>query len=103
MAKTQRPTLKLRVKRLVGRVATRLHCYALEYQQEQRRQYLTGVCRADPTATIGASASVSNPHGRPDHITIGANSAVFGELNLFPTGGGIAIGQRTFIGSGTRI
>jgi maltose O-acetyltransferase len=91
------------LRRLVGRVVTQLQSYALEYQQEQRQQYLTSVCRADPTATIGGLASFSNSRGKPENIIIGANSAVLGEFNIFPKGGRIAIGKRTYIGPGTRI
>ena len=96
-------SLKLRLRRLVGRMVTRLQDYAHEYQQERRSRYLAYVCNADPTATIGPSASFINNRGGADNITIGANSAVLGELVTLAQGGRITIGMRSFVGPGTRI
>src|SRR4029077_18226593 len=61
------------------------------------------ICRFHPTVTIGGAAGFSNVGGNPDDISIGANSAVLGEFIIFPQGGRIKIGEKTFGGAGTRI
>ena len=81
----------------------RLQGCASEYREEELRRHLASVCRADRTATIGASAGFLNSRRNPNDIIVGQRSAVLGELATFPQGGRIEIGERCFVGSGTRI
>jgi acetyltransferase-like isoleucine patch superfamily enzyme len=87
----------------VGKVVTRLQAYGAQYQEELRQQGIAKICRFHPTATIGSCAGFSNASGNPDDISIGADSAVLGEFVIFPQGGRIKIGEKTFVGAGTRI
>jgi acetyltransferase-like isoleucine patch superfamily enzyme len=103
MSQHQMSRLKRRLRYAAGKFITRLQGYAADYQQQQRRTSLAGVCQAHPTANIGSSAGFANGRKKPDDIAIGANSAVLGELITLPQGGRIAIGERTFIGPATRI
>jgi acetyltransferase-like isoleucine patch superfamily enzyme len=94
---------RVRIRRVLGRGFMRLEGYAAEYKTELRREGLAKIARIHPTAMIPETVGFANNQGNPDSIVIGANSAVLGELIVFPQGGCIDIGKRTFIGSGTRI
>jgi acetyltransferase-like isoleucine patch superfamily enzyme len=86
----------------VGRVMHRLVGYARQVEQQQRRDYLRSVCRAHPTANIDA-ADVGNQLRDPDLIVVGENTAVLGQLLVLPVGGNIRIGERCFVGPGSRV
>jgi acetyltransferase-like isoleucine patch superfamily enzyme len=96
-------TWKDAIKLGMGKLVTRLQDYAAQYQDSMRRRHIATICRIDHTVTIGSTTGFLNSRGNPDDITVGASSAVLGELIVFPQGGKIRIGERCFVGKDTRI
>jgi acetyltransferase-like isoleucine patch superfamily enzyme len=90
-------------RRGLGKLVTRLQHYASQYQEEQKRTAIAQIAKMHPTANITGVASIANNGGNPDAIYIGANSAVVGRIIIFPQGGRVTIGQKCFVGEGTRI
>lgn len=91
------------LRRLIGRLATFLEDCAAEHKTLQRRELLERSARLHPSANVDRAARLVNGQGDPDAIAIGAEGAVLGELVVYPGGGQITVGERTFIGLGTRI
>ena len=60
-------------------------------------------CVADATAKIGSKARIFNIGDDSSLIRIGASTIINGELLVFPHGGNIQIGERCYVGEGTRI
>lgn len=87
----------------LGKWVVRFQGYGAQYQAEQRKQFLSRVCTADATANISETAGFANPTGDPSRITIGANSCVMSDMILFPQGGKISVGQRSFIGPNSKV
>ncbi len=82
---------------MLARVAQRM-----EYARSEatRRK----VCAAvDPTARLYPESSINNFLNDPGAISIGANSHLRGELQIFWDAGKITIGEWCFLGPGSRI
>ena len=60
-------------------------------------------CRLGPGARLMRTARIRNIRGQSDHISIGPNSVIRGELTTFAHGGKIEIGSWCYIGEGSRI
>lgn len=60
-------------------------------------------CRLERGATLGWSARILNARQSSEHIRIGTNSFVGGELFVFAHGGDIEIGSNCYIDVGARI
>ena len=60
-------------------------------------------CRLHPDAFLAHSARIRNALGDSEKIAIGSHSHVRGELMILGHGGRITIGERCYVGVGTRI
>jgi acetyltransferase-like isoleucine patch superfamily enzyme len=60
-------------------------------------------CRLGHRARLMMTARIRNTRGDSNHIVIGANSVIRGELMTFAHGGEIRIGEWCYVGEDTRI
>lgn len=92
-----------KLKSLVGRIVIWLENVACLEKKRQNYQVISQFNSIHPSCNIGESATINNASGIKQDISIGANSAIFGHLMTFPMGGSISIGERSFVGEGSRI
>ncbi|MBR1206624.1 MULTISPECIES: DapH/DapD/GlmU-related protein [unclassified Bradyrhizobium] len=60
-------------------------------------------CKLAPAAVLGWKARILNARASSEHIRVGANSFIGGELFVFAHGGDIEIGSDCYIYEGARI
>ena len=68
-----------------------------------RRLLGRATCNLGDGSRLLKSARIRNIRGNSEHIHIGENSLIAGELLVFAHGGQITIGDWAFIGEGSRI
>ncbi len=69
-----------------------------------RRLRRDNVCaQIDPAATLHPESRISNLHGHPESIVVGARTHVRGELLTFWDEGRIRIGDWCYVGDGSRL
>lgn len=95
--------LKKALRRLVGKIVSRLQSYGEQYREADRQRLISEKCRVDTSACIDVKAGFANGTGDPDRMTIGPFSLICGELIVHPLGGCIKIGKRCFLGPGSRV
>jgi acetyltransferase-like isoleucine patch superfamily enzyme len=95
--------MKSALRSAFGRAAARIDSWRSRYVEKARSDHLQRIARIDPTARLLDGAGIANNRQEPDLIRIGARSVIAGELIVFPQGGQISIGDRSFIGPGSRL
>jgi acetyltransferase-like isoleucine patch superfamily enzyme len=60
-------------------------------------------CTLGAGSKLGKRSRVDNPHRHPDHIQIGQNCVILGDLVLLGHGGRIVIGDWCFVGENSRL
>lgn len=68
-----------------------------------RRVFGKATCKLGDGARLAPTARIRNIRGKNEHIRIGSNSWVAGELTIFAHGGDLELGEWCFVGAGTRI
>jgi len=95
--------IKKIVRERVGRFTSRMLSWSEANRARDRAIELSRVCEIGDNVTIGNRAEIHNCHNEPSRIKIGANASIDGYLGLYPQGGRIEIGRRSFVGKGSHI
>lgn len=81
----------------------RLESAASAERRAARLRQLRSLGEIHESCLISNESRITNPHGIAAHIKVGANSAILGDLVLFPKTGTIQIGERCFLGAQSRV
>jgi acetyltransferase-like isoleucine patch superfamily enzyme len=87
----------------MGRLMIRLDNMAYLERKRQNHKTLSYLNSIHPSCNLGESSIIHNSRKIKEDIVIGPYSAIFGHLMTFPMGGSISIGERCFVGEGSRI